>query len=145
MSVTITTTARISDSVREHLTAGFVPYPRVASFLTSVARRCAGGKPFCSVRVGLRGGEGVLQDQDNAPLICNRMTILEAEDRRNSRGYERANSSSDFTSFSLASSVRSTARYLVRASPGATRSFAAPQVNSALPYLTATTSAIIRA
>ncbi len=27
-----------------------------------VARRCASGKPICSVRVGLREGEGVLQD-----------------------------------------------------------------------------------
>src|SRR3984957_9406758 len=64
---------------------------------------------------------------------------------KRNRGYERANSSSDFTSFSLASSVRSAARYLVRASPCVTRSFPAPQLNSALPYFTATTSAIIRA
>ena len=42
-----------------------------------------------------------------------------AADRRNSRGYERAKSSSDFTSFSAVSSMRSAARYLVRASPWA--------------------------
>jgi hypothetical protein len=102
--------------------------------------------------IGQPSGEGIALFsvgiefwRSTGPLwVCNRTTIIEAEDRR-SRGYERANSSSDFTSFSLASSVRSAARYLVRASPFATRSFPAPQVNSALPYFTATTSAIIRA
>ena len=98
-----------------------------------------------SVRLELRGEEGVLQDQDSSQLINNRTTIIEAEARHNGRGYERANSSSDFTSFSLASSVRRAARYLVRAPPCATRSVRAPPVNSALPYFTATTSAIIRA
>ena len=79
---------------------------------------------------GLRGGEGVPQGQDNAPVICNHTTIIEAEDRRNSRGYERAKWRSAFTSFSLASSAWSAARYCARASPSATRFAPAPQVNS---------------
>ena len=95
-----------------------------------VARRCAGGKPICSVRAGLRGGEGAPQGQDDTPLICNHTTIIEAEDGRNSRGYELAKWRSAFTSFSLASSARSAARYCARASPSATRFAPAPQVNS---------------
>ena len=62
-----------------------------------------------------------------------------------SRGYERAKSSSSFTSFSFASSARNAARYLVRAFPSATGSFPAPQVNSVWPNFTAATSAIMRA
>ena len=76
-----------------------------------VARRCAGGKSIGSVCVRLRGEEGVLRDQGSEPLLCNRWTMLKRQ------GYERANSSSDSTSFSLASNVRSAARYRVRASP----------------------------
>ena len=47
---------------------------------TGVTRVCewGDGVPARSlfVRVGLRGGEGVPQGQDNAPLICNHTTII---------------------------------------------------------------------
>lgn len=66
-------------------------------------------------------------------------------EKRSCRGYERAKSRRPFTSFSFASSARRAVRYLGRASPCATKSFPAPQVNSARPYFTARTSAIIRA
>jgi hypothetical protein len=56
-------------------------------------------------RVGLRGGEGVLQDQDKRAADMQSHDDRSAEDCRNTRDYERANSSSDFTSLSLASSV----------------------------------------
>ena len=78
---------------------------RKATGVTRV-REWRGGvpAPICSVRVGFRGGKKFSDER-------------RYEDRRNSRDHERANSSRDFTSFSLASSARSAARYLVRASP----------------------------
>jgi hypothetical protein len=53
------------------------------------------GNPLWSIRLGLRGEDGVPQDQDHALLLCNRRTIIEMERRPDSGGYKRANFSDD--------------------------------------------------